>query len=103
VTIWFSLSYKKTADSSRKSRRGFAFLQADLPKACLQSFPLLLVEGHAVGALVLSGIAFMGAYQNGIQGAVVLGSAVVGALTYGTLDALVGVTVHKRSSSAFFV
>ena len=78
-------------------------MQADPPQACLQSFPLLLVEGHAVGALVLSGIAFMGAYQNGIQRAVVLGSAVVGALTYGTLDALVGVTVHKRSSSAFFV
>ena len=71
-------------------------MQADLPKACLQSFPLLLVEGHAVGALVLGGIAFMGAYQNGIQRAVVLGSAVVGALTYGTLDALVGVTAHRK-------
>lgn len=78
-------------------------MQADLPKACLQSFPLLLVEGHAVGALVLGGIALVGANQNGIQRAVVLGSAVVGALAYGTLDALVGVTVHKRSSSAFFV
>ena len=64
---------------------------------------LLSVEGHAVGALVHSGIALMGAHQNGIQGAVVLGSAVVGALIYGTFDALVGVTVHKRSSSAFFV
>ena len=78
-------------------------MQADLPKACLQSFPLLFVEGHAVGALVLGGIALVGANQNGIQRAVVLGSAVVGALTYGTLDALVGVTVRKRSSSAFFV
>ena len=60
-----------------------------------------LTEGLAVGALVHGRVGFMGAYQNGIQGAVVLGSAVVGALIYGTFDALVGVTVHKRSSLAF--
>ena len=64
-------------------------------------FLLLLAEAHAVGALIHCGIALVGANQNGIQRAVVLGPAVVGALIYGTLDALVGMTVHKRSSSAF--
>ena len=54
------------------------------------------MEGHAVGALVLGGIAFMGAYQNGIQGAVVLGGAVVGALADGTLNALVCMAVHGQ-------
>ena len=64
---------------------------------------LLSVEGHAVGALVHSGIALMGAHQNGIQGAVVLGAAVVGALLYGAFDALVGMAVHRKILLAFYM
>ena len=63
---------------------------------------LLSVEGHAVGALVHSGIALMGAHQNGIQRAVVLGAAVVGALLYGAFDALVGMAVHRKILLAFY-
>ena len=36
----------------------------------------------------------MGAYQNAVQRAVVLGVAVVSALLNGALDALIGMTVH---------
>ena len=54
----------------------------------------LLAEGLAVGTLVHGGIALMGAYQNAIQSAVVGVGAVVCALLYGALDALVCFAVH---------
>ena len=52
---------------------------------------LLLPEGQAVGALILGGVALVGAHHDPIQGAVVGVLGVVGALLDGTLDALVGV------------
>ena len=55
---------------------------------------LLFAEGHAVGALLLSGSGFMGAYQNPVQRAVVFSVAVVCALGNGALNALVGVAFH---------
>ena len=51
----------------------------------------LLAEGQAVGALVLGGVALMGAPHDPVQGTVVGVLGVVGALLDGTLDALVGV------------
>ena len=54
---------------------------------------LLLAEGHAVGALILGGVALVSAHQNALQGAVVTGAGMVGALMDGALDALVGI-VH---------
>ena len=60
---------------------------------------LLLPEGLAVGALVLGGIALVGAHQDPVQGAVVLVLAVVCALTDGAFDALVGMTVHDFYAS----
>ena len=57
---------------------------------------LLLAEGHAVGALVLGGIALVGAHQNALQSAVVTGVGMVGALMDGALDALVGI-VHNET------
>ena len=53
-----------------------------------------LAEGLAVGALIHSGVYFVGAHQNPIQRAVVLIFAVMGALVYGALDALIGMTIH---------
>ena len=55
---------------------------------------LLLSEGLAVGTLVHAGVCLMGAYQNAVQGAVVLGSAVMGAFIDGALNALIGMTIH---------
>ena len=55
---------------------------------------LLLAEGLTVGALVLGGVSLMGAHQDSVQGAVVLGVAVISTLPDGALDALVGMTVH---------
>ena len=51
----------------------------------------LLAEGQAVGALVLGGVALMGAHHDPVQGTVVGVLGVVGTLLDGTLDALVGV------------
>ena len=62
---------------------------------------LFLAEGLAVGALVHGRILLMGAYKDAIQGAVVLGVAVIGALLDGALDALIGMTVHVFSSFLF--
>ena len=59
---------------------------------------LLLPEGHAVCALVNSGIGLMGTYQNPVQRTVVLIPAMVGTLCNGALDALVGMAVHKKPS-----
>ena len=56
---------------------------------------LLLAEGLAVGALIHSRIAFMGADQNSVQRAVVLSIAVISAGLNGTLDALVCIVIHS--------
>jgi len=58
---------------------------------------LLLAEGLAVGALVCGGVDFVGTHQDLIQRAVVLVTAVMGALLDGALDALVCMTVHSKS------
>jgi hypothetical protein len=55
---------------------------------------LLLAERHAVGTLVNSGVGLMGTHHDPLQGAVVLGVAMVSALLDGTLDALVSIVVH---------
>ena len=55
----------------------------------------LLPEGLAVGALIHSRIAFMGADQNSVQRAVVLSIAVISAGLNGTLDALVCIVIHS--------
>ena len=55
---------------------------------------LLLRKGHAVGALVHSGIAFVGTHQDAVQGAVVLIRAMVAALVYGAFNGLIGVAIH---------
>ena len=56
--------------------------------------PLSLTEGLAVGALVLSGICFVGADQNAIQRAVVLAVTVVSTGLNGAFNTLVGIAVH---------
>ena len=56
---------------------------------------LSLAEGLTVGALVLSGICFVGTDQNAVQRAVVFTVAVVGTGLHSTLDALVSIAVHK--------
>ena len=55
---------------------------------------LLLAEGHAIGALVHSGVCFMGAHHDPLQRAVVCFIAVVHTLSNGALNALVGIMVH---------
>ena len=62
---------------------------------------LFLTERHTVGALIHSGIALVGAYQNAVQGTVVCITAMVCTLGNGAFDALVGMTVHKRTSFDF--
>ena len=81
------LSYRCSAGSSRKIRGSYA---------AAEQICLLLTERHAVGALVDCGVVFMCAYQNPVQGAVVLIVAVMGALMDGALNALVGMIVHNR-------
>ena len=56
---------------------------------------LSLAEGLAVGALVHGGVGFVGAHQDPVQGAVVLGVAVICAGLNGAFDALVGMMVHQ--------
>jgi hypothetical protein len=65
------------------------------------AWDLLCPEGLAVGALVLGGVCFMGAHQDAVQGAVVLGIAVVSAGLDGAFNALVGMTVHRKPSFLF--
>ena len=43
----------------------------------------------------------MGAHQDAVQGTVVLVLTVVGTLTDGTLDGLVGMTIHKKASFCY--
>ena len=57
---------------------------------------LLLTEGLAVGALVLSGIHLMGAHHNTLQRTEVGILAVMGALLNSTLDALVCSAIHSH-------
>ena len=61
-------------------------------------YKLFLAEGHAVGALIHSGIHLVGTNQDFVQGTVVLMAAMVGALLDGAFDALVCMTVHKIAS-----
>ena len=56
---------------------------------------LLLSEGLTVGTLVHSGVCLVGAHQDPVQGAVVLGVAVVGASLHGAFNALICMTVHR--------
>ena len=58
---------------------------------------LLLAEGLAVGALVLSGIHFVGADQNLVQRTEVLVLTMVCTLLDSTFNTLVCVTVHRKS------
>ena len=81
----FLLSYSLPAQPSRKNCGSFR-------RRSMES--LLCPEGLAVGALVLGGIMLVGAHQNPVQGAVVLGIAVVSAGLDGAFNALVGVTIH---------
>ena len=62
---------------------------------CRIGIKLLFPEGHAVGALVHSGIGFVGAHQDPVQGAVVLILTVVRTLLNGAFDALVCVIIHN--------
>ena len=55
---------------------------------------LFLSEGHAVSALVNSGIALVCAHQDLVQGAVVCLITMMCALLNGTFDALVGIAIH---------
>ena len=56
----------------------------------------LFPEGLTVGTLIHGGVLLVGAHQNAIQRAVVLGVAVVSALLYGAFNALVGMTIHGQ-------
>ena len=59
---------------------------------------LLLAEGHAVGALVYSGIGFMGTHQNTVKRTVVLAAAVMGTLADSAFNGFVRMTIHSNSS-----
>ena len=54
----------------------------------------LLAEGFAVSALIHGRIGFMGAHQDAVQRAVVLGIAMVCAGLDGAFDALISMAVH---------
>lgn len=56
---------------------------------------LLSAEGLTVGALIGSGILFMGADQNPVQRAVICLIAMVGTLLDSAFDALVCILVHR--------
>ena len=62
---------------------------------------LLLAEGHAVGALILSGVCLVGTNGDAVQGTVVFLLAVMGTLADGAFDGLVGMTAHKKASFEF--
>lgn len=67
--------------------------QLGLPQSSF--LQLLLAEGHAVGALVNSGIHLVGAHQDLVQGAVIFVAAMMGTLCDGTLNTLVGMAIHR--------
>ena len=58
------------------------------------SFPSLLAEGLAVGALICGGIGLMSTNQDPVQGAVVCLLAVMLALLDSAFNALVCMTIH---------
>ena len=62
---------------------------------------LLLTEGLAVGTLIHSRICLMGTHQDALQGAEVCVLAVMSALGDSTLNALVCMAIHGRSSFWF--
>lgn len=64
---------------------------------------LLLAEGHAVSALILGGIGFVGTHQNPVQRTIVLALTVVSALMNSAFNRLVGMAVHKKASFAFWI
>ena len=68
--------------------------------AAVQS--LLLPEGHAVGALVLGGVCFMGTYLNAVQRAVIGGITVILTLAHSAGNALIHIGVHSCSSFSKF-
>ena len=84
----YSLIYRFWRISSRYKRKMRQRIAA-------ASAGLLRPEGLAVGALVLGGVGLVGAHQNPVQGAVVLGVAVVSAGLDGAFNALVCMTVHN--------
>ena len=84
-----SILQPSTVPVKRKSR------QHPLPR----SARLLLPEGHAVGALIHGGVAFVGAHQDPVQRTEILVLAVISALMDGALDALVGIAVHNKNAS----
>ena len=62
--------------------------------AAAKGLCLLLAEGLAVGALVHSGVGLVSTHHNTVQGAVVCIIAVVSALSNGTFNTLISITVH---------
>ena len=59
---------------------------------------LSAAERHAIGALILRGVALVGAYRDAIERAVVLIAAVMGARGNGALNAVVCLVVHTNTS-----
>ena len=60
---------------------------------------LLLLEAHAVGALIHGGVGLMGADVDLAERTVVLGVAVMGTLVDRTCDCLVGVAATAHSNT----
>lgn len=84
--------YHISFSSARQEKSAAAFAAAEKS---------LLTERLAVSALIHSRICLVGAYQNAVQGAEVLGIAVVSAGLDGALDALIGIGIHYRSLLIF--
>ena len=81
-------------DSSRKKA-------AAENTAANRDFALLLAEGHAVGALILSGVCLVGTHSDAVERTVVFLLTVMGTLADSTFDGLVGMAVHKKASFEF--
>ena len=62
---------------------------------------LLFTEGHAISALIHGRICFMGSNKDSVQRAIIRLITMVCTLSYGTLNALISVTVHINSSFLF--
>jgi len=67
--------------------------QLQLPR--IIKMELLLAEGHAVGALIHSGIVFVGTHQNPVQRTIVLVFTMMGTLVDSAFNTLVCVVVHN--------
>ena len=79
----------------RKEKLGAANTQL----LCSVKKELLSVEGHTIGTLLGSGIVLMGAHHDLLQRAIILGTAMILALIYGTLNATVCTTLMMHSFS----